>query len=65
MREMEKQFLECDPKERHLKQIQKTLYKESQHSLNKWLRFNERKNKLDLALNVVLVRDSDPKQLWD
>lgn len=48
MREMEKKFLKCDPK-RRLKRIQKQFYKESQNSLDKRIRFYERKHKLDLA----------------
>lgn len=60
-----KKFIKCDPKERRLKRIQKQLYKESQNSLDKRIRFYERKHKLDLALNIDSVRDSDPKQFWD
>lgn len=65
MCEMEKKVLKCDPKERRLKQIQKQLYKESQNSLDKRIRFYERKHKLELALNIDSVRDNDPKQFWD
>ena len=65
MREMEKQFLKCDSTNKSLKSTLRQRYKESQNTLDKRIRFYERKHKKQLALNIESVCSHDPKQFWD
>jgi hypothetical protein len=65
MREMEKQFLKCDSTNKSLKNTCRQRYKESRNTLDKRIRFYERKHKKQLAFNIESVCSHDPKQFWD